>query len=150
MRALICGVGGQDGAYLSRLLLDKGYAVWGTSRDASREFASLEALGTRAALTLRSLASDDTDAVAALLAECAPDEIYCLSSQSSVARSFAAPAETLASNCLGILNLLEAMRRLPRQPRLFHAGSGECFGSVAGRAGETTPFAPRSPYAVAK
>ena len=151
MRALICGVGGQDGAYLSRLLIAKGYEVWGTSRHAGARFATLEALGVRASLTLRTMAPDDGAAIAAVLADCEPDEIYYLSSQSSVGQSFSAPLETLTSNCLGALNVLEALRRARRPSRLFHASSGECFGPIAGlAASDTTPFAPRSPYAVAK
>ena len=152
MRALICGVGGQDGAYLARMLVDKGYEVWGTSRDAQvASFANLTALGVRAAVTTRSMAPKDFRSVVSTLYDCEPDEIYFLSSQSSVVLSFEQPAETLESICIGTLNLMEAIRMLRRPTRLYHAGSSECFGE-AGRvpSTETTPFAPRSPYAVAK
>ncbi|MGH8241082.1 MAG: GDP-mannose 4,6-dehydratase [Steroidobacteraceae bacterium] len=152
MKALICGVGGQDGAYLARLLLDKGYEVWGTSRDAQMaSFANLENLGVRGRVTARSMAPKDFRSVMSVLRDCAPDEVYFLSSQSSVGLSFEQPAETLESICVGALNLMEAIRFLDRSIRFYHASSSECFGDV-GRtpADESTPFAPRSPYAVAK
>ncbi len=152
MKALICGIGGQDGAYLARFLIDKGYEVWGTSRDAQvASFQNLETLGVRRAVTLRSMAPKDFRSVVTVLYDCEPDEIYFLSSQSSVGLSFEQPAETLESICLGVLNLMEAIRLLKRPARLYHAGSSECFGTAsAGPASERTPFAPRSPYAVAK
>ncbi len=152
MRALICGVGGQDGAYLAHLLLGKGYEVWGTSRDAQvASFANLATLGVRDAITLRSMAPKDFRSVISVLYECQPDEVYLLASQSSVGLSFEQPAETLESTTLGVLNLMEAIRLLRRPVRLYHASSSECFGTaVQGPADERTPFAPRSPYAVAK
>ena len=152
MRALICGVGGQDGSYLARLLLAKGYEVWGTSRDAQMaSFSNLEHLGIRQSITLRSMAPKDFRSVVKVLYDCEPDEVYFLSSQSSVGLSFEQPAETLESICIGTLNLLEGIRMLRKPARLYHAGSSECFGSVAqAAADESTPFSPRSPYAVAK
>jgi GDPmannose 4,6-dehydratase len=152
MRALICGIGGQDGSYLARLLLGKGYEVWGTSRDAQQaSFANLVTLGIRAAVTLRSMAPSDFRSVISTLYDSEPDEIYFLASQSSVGLSFEQPAETLESICIGVLNLMEAIRLLKRPIRLYHASSSECFGSAADApANEHTPFAPRSPYAVAK
>ncbi|HUO79527.1 MAG TPA: GDP-mannose 4,6-dehydratase [Steroidobacteraceae bacterium] len=152
MRALICGVGGQDGAYLARLLLGKGYDVWGTSRDAQlAPFGNLAQLGIRDAVTLRSMAPKDFRSVVALLDECRPDELYLLAGQSSVGLSFEQPADTIESATLGVLNVMEAMRLLRQPVRLYHASSSECFGTAAqGPADERTPFAPRSPYAVAK
>jgi GDPmannose 4,6-dehydratase len=152
MRALICGVGGQDGAYLARLLVDKGYEVWGTSRDAQvASFANLDALGVRRAVTTRSMAPKDFRSVVSTLYDCEPDEIYFLSSQSSVGLSFEQPAETLESICIGTLNLMEAIRMLCRPTRLYHASSSECFGDVGQEpCDESTRFSPRSPYAVAK
>ncbi len=151
-KALICGVGGQDGAYLARLLVDKGYEVWGTSRDAQvAGFENLAQLGVRQAVTTRSMASKDFRSVMSVLYDCEPDEIYFLSAQSSVGLSFEQPAETLESITIGTLNLMEAIRLLRRPVRLYHAGSSECFGHVGkAPASEDTPFAPRSPYAVAK
>jgi GDPmannose 4,6-dehydratase len=152
MKALICGVGGQDGAYLAQLLIGKGYEVWGTSRDAQvATFGNLQHLGLLGKVTTRSMAPKDFRSVVSVLVDCQPDEIYFLSAQSSVGLSFEQPAETLESITIGTLNLMEAVRLLRRPCRIYHASSSECFGHV-GRvpAHEDTPFAPRSPYAVAK
>ena len=152
MRALICGVGGQDGAYLARLLLDKGYEVWGTSRDAQMtEFRNLKALQLTQRVTLCSMAPTDFRSVLTVLTRCEPDEVYFLSGQSSVGLSFEQPVETLESISVGTLNMLEAIRFLGKKVRLYHASSSECFGDLSQKsANETTPFHPRSPYAVAK
>jgi GDPmannose 4,6-dehydratase len=150
--ALICGVGGQDGAYLSRLLLEKGYRVYGTSRDAQGgSFTNLQRLGVRERVSLLSMVPEDFRSVFVTLKSCQPDEVYFLAGQSSVALSFEQPAETIQSFTLGTLNVLEACRLIDRQIRQYHAGSSECFGDTAGiPATEATPFSPRSPYAVAK
>lgn len=152
MRALICGVGGQDGAYLARLLLDKGYEVWGTSRDAQiTEFRNLKLLGLDGRVALCSMAPNDFRSVLSILSRVAPDEIYFLAGQSSVGLSFEQPVETLESITVGTLNVLEAIRFLGGKIKLYHASSSECFGDVGRRpANENTPFQPRSPYAVAK
>jgi GDPmannose 4,6-dehydratase len=152
MRALICGIGGQDGSYLAQLLLGKGYEVWGTSRDAQQaSFANLEKLGVRRSVKLRSMAPNDFRSVVSVLYDCEPDELYFLASQSSVGLSFEQPAETLESISVGTLNMLESIRMLKRPIRLYHASSSECFGTAGAEpATEHTPFAPRSPYAVAK
>jgi len=152
-RALICGVSGQDGAYLARLLLGKSYQVWGTSRDAQMaSFANLERLGIRQKVQLLSMAQSDFRSVLNTLSRSEPDEIYFLSGQSSVGLSFEQPAESIESMVHGALNLLEAVRFLSRPVRIYHASSSECFGDVAPgeRASELTPFRPRSPYGVAK
>lgn len=150
--ALICGVGGQDGAYLARSLLDKGYVVFGTSRDASAtSFTRLDRLGIGSRVRLLSMALNDFRSVLTALAEAQPDEIYNLAGQSSVGLSFSQPAETMESIATGTLNLLEAIRFLGRPVRFYNAGSSECFGDTGGEpATEDTPFRPRSPYAVAK
>jgi GDPmannose 4,6-dehydratase len=149
---MICGVSGQDGAYLAALLLKKGYAVCGTSRDAQvSTFAGLRALGVREHLQLESMVPTDFRSVLQAIAKFQPDEIYNLAGQSSVGLSFQQPVETLESVATGTLNLLEAVRFLERPVRFYNAGSGECFGDVSeGCANETTAFRPRSPYAVAK
>ena len=151
-RALICGVSGQDGAYLSRLLLSKGYEVFGTSRDAQvSHFTKLEKLGIRDDVQLESMAVTDFRSVLQAIRKTAPDEIYNLAGQSSVGLSFQQPVETLESIAQGTLNLLEAIRFVERPIRFYNAGSSECFGDTGGKAAnETTPFKPRSPYAVAK
>lgn len=152
MRALICGISGQDGAYLARFLLEKGYEVHGTSRDAEvRSFGNLARLGIAGRVARHSMASNDFRSVLQVLSRVAPDEIYSLAGQSSVGLSFEQPVETLESISMGTLNLLEAMRFLGKPTRLYSAGSSECFGDTGGAAAtEATPFHPRSPYAVAK
>lgn len=150
--ALICGVSGQDGAYLASLLLEKGYRVWGTSRDSQiSDFGRLAALGIRDRVSLLSMVQTDFRSVLNSLARSEPDEVYFLSGQSSVGLSFSQPAETIESIALGLLNVLEAIRFVGRPVRLYNASSSECFGDVGQqRATEDTPFRPRSPYGVAK
>lgn len=151
-RALICGVSGQDGAYLAQLLLEKGYEVCGTSRDAQMSsFQNLVRLGIRDRMKLVSIALTDFRSVLQVLTKVQPDEVYNLAGQSSVGLSFEQPVETLESIATGTLNLLEAIRFIGAPIRLYNAGSSECFGET-GEAGadENTPFRPRSPYAVAK
>jgi len=149
--ALICGVSGQDGAYLSRLLLAKGYAVHGASRDAhASSFLNLRRLRIRDDVKLESVNLTDFRSVLQAIDKIGPDEVYNLAGQSSVGLSFEQPVETLESIALGTLNLLEAIRFCRRSIRFYNAGSGECFGDVDTPADEQMPFRPRSPYAVAK
>jgi GDPmannose 4,6-dehydratase len=152
MRALIIGVSGQDGAYLSELLLGKGYEVFGTSRDANlAPFGNLERLGIRDRVRTLSVAPNDFRSALTAVVQVEPDEVYNLSGQSSVGLSFDQPVETMESISIATLNLLEAIRFTKRKIRFYNAGSGECFGDTNGRpADEETPFRPRSPYAVAK
>lgn len=151
-RALICGVGGQDGAYLAALLLSKGYAVTGSSRDAaSMPRRGLQSLGVDGRVELVSMAPSDFRSVLQTITRTRPDEIYNLAGQSSVGLSFELPVETIESIAIGVLNLLEAVRFVERPIRLYNAGSSECFGDTGELpANESTPFRPRSPYAVAK
>ncbi len=151
-RALICGISGQDGAYLARSLLDKGYEVYGTSRDAQvSSFRNLTRLGIRERVRLESMAGNDFRSVLQALMKTLPDEVYNLAGQSSVGLSFQQPVETLESISVGALNLLEAIRFTGRAIRFYNAGSSESFGDTRGEpAEESTPFRPRSPYAVAK
>lgn len=150
--ALICGVNGQDGAYLAQLLLDKGYEVWGTSRDAQgNTFANLRYLGIHDRVKTLSLVPEDFRSVFVALKQSNPDEVYYLAGQSSVGLSFEQPAETIQSITIGTLNMLESCRLQDRPIRLYHAGSSECFGDTQGKpANEKTTFHPQSPYAVAK
>lgn len=152
MKALICGVSGQDGSYLTNLLLSKGYEVFGTSRDAqTAHFDNHVRLGIAGRVRLESMAPHDFRSVLQVMRKVEPNEIYNLSGQSSVGLSFEQPVETLDSVVTGTLNLLEAMRFLGRPIRFYNAGSSECFGDTNhGGAIETDPFRPRSPYAVAK
>jgi GDPmannose 4,6-dehydratase len=151
-RALICGISGQDGAYLARFLLEKGYEVYGTSRDAQlASFSGLASLGVRESVNVLSMAVSDFHSVLQVLLRTWPEEIYNLSGQSSVGLSFEQPVETLESISVGTLNLVEAMRLLGLKCRYYNAASSECYGDTAGEpANEETPFRPRSPYAVAK
>ena len=149
--ALICGISGQDGAYLAQNLLDRGYRVVGSSRDALiSPFANLHRLNLRHRVEVESVALTDFRSVAQALIKVAPDEVYNLAGQSSVALSFQQPVEAMESIGIGTLNLLEAIRFLGKPIKLYNACSSECFGDIRAAADETTPFRPRSPYAVAK
>ena len=152
MRALLCGISGQDGAYLARLLLEKGYEVIGSSRDAQiSSFGNLVQLGIRDKVHVESMALNDFRSVLQVVSRVQPDEIYNLAGQSSVALSFEQPVETLESILSATINLMEVIRFLGRPIRFYNAGSGECFGdTLRESAFEDTPFRPRSPYAVAK
>jgi GDPmannose 4,6-dehydratase len=152
-RALIFGVSGQDGAYLSKLLLGRGYEVHGASRDAeSQSFRNLALLGIRDRVTTHSAAARDFRQLLQLIDSIRPDEIYNLAGQSSVGLSFSQPVETMDSIAQATLVMLEVIRYLKLPVRLYNSASSECFGDVRpGEASnETTPFFPRSPYATAK
>jgi len=150
--ALICGISGQDGAYLAELLLKNNYLVYGTSRDAQiSEFRNLTRLGIRESVQMESMSLNDFRSVLQVLAKVQPDEVYNLAGQTSVGLSFEQPVETLESIATGTLNLLEAIRFMGGKIKLYNASSSECFGNTGGLAAdENTPFHPRSPYAVAK
>ncbi len=151
-KALICGVSGQDGAYLAKLLLSKDYIVCGTSRDAQiSSFQNLVRLGIRERVKVESVALNDFRSVLQVLMKFQPDEVYNLAGQSSVSLSFEQPVETLESIATGTLNILEAIRFTRAPIKFYNASSSECFGDIGEKAAdETTPFRPRSPYAVAK
>lgn len=150
--ALISGISGQDGSYLAKLLLEKGYNVCGTSRDAQMStFNNLHRLDIRDKVKLDSMSLNDFRSVLQILTKYQPDEVYNLAGQSSVGLSFQQPVETLESIATGTLNLLEAIRFTGAKIKLYNASSSECFGDTGGQpATEITPFRPRSPYAVAK
>jgi GDPmannose 4,6-dehydratase len=151
-KALITGISGQDGTWLAKLLLEKGYEVYGTARDAQiSPFHNLRTFGLIQQITLLSMAPNDFRSVLHAFSKSEPDEVYNLAGQSSVGLSFEQPVETLESISHSVLNLLEVIRFLQRPIRLYNAGSSECFGDTGGiPADELTPFKPRSPYAVAK
>lgn len=157
--ALITGVTGQDGSYLAELLLSKGYIVHGIKRRASlfntdrvdHFYQDPHIDSTRFFLHYGDLT--DSSNLTRLIAETQPDEIYNLGAQSHVAVSFEAPEYTSDVDALGTLRLLEAIRflRLERKTRFYQASTSELFGLVQETPQkETTPFYPRSPYAVAK
>jgi GDPmannose 4,6-dehydratase len=137
---------------LSKFLLDRGYEVHGTSRDAQlSSFANLARLGIREQVKVWSMSTTDFRSALQLLLRVRPAEVYNLSGQSSVGLSFDQPVETLESVATGTLNLLEAIRFSGLPVRFYSAGSGEVFGDTNGvPATEEMRFAPRSPYAVAK
>ncbi|MEO8173500.1 MAG: GDP-mannose 4,6-dehydratase [Sediminibacterium sp.] len=151
-KVLICGVSGQDGAYLSKLLLEKGYEVYGGSRDATTNtFSNLNTLKIRDKVHPVSINITDFRSTIQTIIRIRPDEIYNLSGQSSVGLSFEQPVETFESISIGTLNLLEAIRFGDQPVRLYNSGSSECFGELGHQpADENTPFKPRSPYAIAK
>lgn len=126
--------------------------MWGTSRDVQgNSFSNLMRTGVRDRVRLLSMVPEDFRSVFMSLKQSRPDEVYFLTGQSSVGLSFEQPAETMQSNVLGVLNMLEACRLVDSSIRLYHAGSSESFGDTDGQAAnEKTPFHPRSPYAVAK
>lgn len=151
-KALIIGITGQDGAYLARHLLSKGYEVTGSSRDVmASSFNNLNALGIRSQVKLISVSINDFRSVFNAIQSSAPDEIYNLAGQTSVGLSFDQPVEAIESIAIGTLNILEVIRLLSKPVRFYNAGSSECFGDTGDTpANEQTAFAPRSPYAVAK
>ncbi|MEX3693370.1 GDP-mannose 4,6-dehydratase [Paraburkholderia sp. BR14263] len=153
-KAIVTGVGGQDGAYLARLLLDKGYTVYGTyRRTSSVNFWRIEELGISDHPELHLTEYDLTDLGASvrLVEKTQADEIYNLAAQSFVGVSFEQPVTTAEITGLGPLNLLEAVRLVHPKARFYQASTSEMFGRVqAIPQREDTPFYPRSPYGVAK
>jgi GDPmannose 4,6-dehydratase len=152
--AVITGITGQDGAYLARWLLDRGYRVFGAfRRTSSTHFWRLDELGVAAHPELRLVECDVQDAGACLrlLDVAAPAEVYNLAAQSFVAASFGQPVLTAKVNGIGAVNLLEAIRRVDTGIRFYQASTSEMFGKArVSPQNEETPFHPRSPYGAAK
>jgi GDPmannose 4,6-dehydratase len=152
--AIITGITGQDGAYLSELLLSKGYIVYGTyRRTSSVNFWRLQELGIFNHDRLKLVEFDLTDpgVCISLIKRIQPDEIYNLAAQSFVGVSFEQPSATAQITGLGALNLLEAIRLINPKVRFYQASTSEMFGKVQEiPQTEDTPFYPRSPYGVAK
>ncbi|MCB1501696.1 MAG: GDP-mannose 4,6-dehydratase [Bauldia sp.] len=151
-RALIVGVSGQDGAYLARLLVDKGYEVHGaTRRTSGSPEARLEALGIVDAVRLHYLDLLEITNIRRVLERVAPDEVYNLAAQSFVSASFEQPLVTSDVNAMGALRLLESLREAGARARFYQASTSEMFGNIPIRPQtEETPFHPRSPYGFAK
>ena len=149
--ALITGVLGQDGSYLSRLLLDKGYRVAGLIRPPA-DFYNHEYLGIAGRVDYRECDLSDEPAVAGVVAALRPDEVYHLGGLSSPGKSWAAPKAYTETNAFGSLYLLEAIRKHAPQARVFNAATSEMFGMghEQGLQTENTPFLPTNPYAVTK
>ena len=147
----ITGGSGQGGAYLSRLLLQKGYRVVGTSRDARLANRSgLEFLGISADVEIVSMPFYDRRRIECMIDELRPDEIYHLSSPSSVARSFLEPGETTEDIVMSTVNILESIRHIGAGIRFFNAVSTEMFGDSPSPIDEESRLSPYSPYGVAK
>ncbi len=154
MKALITGITGQDGAYLARLLIDKGYEVFGIACRRSQPEARMDRLRwIGAAKDVRIIDGDLRDGAGLMRAmrDVRPDEIYNLGAQSFVGASWAQPIVTGEVTGLGVAHVLEAMRAEAPEARFYQASSSEMFGKVAEPVqSETTPFYPRSPYGAAK
>lgn len=153
-KAIVTGVTGQDGAYLARSLIEKGYQVYGTYRRvASVNFWRLEELGIKNHQNLKLVEFDLSDATTCIrmVSEIRPCEIYNLAAQSFVAVSFDQPVLTSEVTGIGALNLLEAIRIVDVGIKFYQASTSEMFGLVQEvPQSERTPFYPRSPYGVAK
>ncbi len=153
-RALITGVTGQDGAYLSQLLLDKGYDVFGMARRTSTggfQDGRLRWLGIVDRVKIVDGDLTDLSSMVRLVKEFEPDEVYNLGAQSFVGTSWHQPLLTAQVTALGVTNILEAVRLVRPQARFYQASSSEMYGLIQEtHQSEKTPFYPRSPYAVAK
>jgi GDPmannose 4,6-dehydratase len=148
-RAIITGVGGQDGSYLAELLLERGYAVVGIVRSASRDYPNLAAVRTRLQLVEVDLL--DQNALAQVLRTHRPEEVYNFASPSFVPRSWDYPVETAEFAAVGVTSLLEAVRAVDTGIRLYQASSSEIFGDPEeSPQDESTRLAPVTPYGVAK
>lgn len=155
-KALITGITGQDGAYLTKSLVDKGYQVLGLVRNNANP-GNKDKLkwifGGEIPELVRLEYSDMTDATSMhrLVNNYKPDEVYNLAAQSHVGVSFKSPGSTAHTNAIGVLNILEACRNADAMPRFYQAATSEMFGKVQQiPQTEQTPFYPRSPYGVAK
>ena len=153
-KAIITGVGGQDGAYLARYLIDIGYEVYGGYRRAvSPNFWRLNELGILNEPNFHLVEFELTDPfnILSVVNEIRPEEIYNLAAQSFVGVSFKEPFHTASATGIGALNILEAIKTVDKSIKFYQASTSEMFGKVqAVPQSETTPFYPRSPYGVAK
>ncbi len=153
-KAIVTGITGQDGAYLTEFLLNKGYKVYGTyRRTASVNFWRIEELGIEKDPNLELIEYDLTDQsnTIRMVNDIKPDEIYNLAAQSFVGVSFEQPITTAHITGLGALHLLEAIRIVDKNIKFYQASTSEMFGLVQSiPQNEKTPFYPRSPYGVAK
>ena len=153
-KAIITGVGGQDGAYLARYLIDLGYEIYGGYRRAvSPNFWRLNELGLLNEPNFHLVEFELTDPfnILSVVTKIRPEEIYNLAAQSFVGVSFKEPFHTANATGIGALNILEAIKTVDKSIKFYQASTSEMFGKVqAVPQSETTPFYPRSPYGVAK
>lgn len=150
--AIITGITGQDGAYLSDLLLKKEYKVVGIIRtDAEEDCTGLKYLGILEKVVLKKCSLLDLKSVKSILKEFKPNEIYNLAAQSSVSLSFEKPYETINFNVLSVLNLLEAVKKTDKKIRFYQASSSDMFGNISKLpVSEESVMHPTSPYAISK
>lgn len=150
--ALITGITGQDGAYMAKMLLEKGYSVYGAVRRSSgHNLWRLEELGIKDEVKLVSCDLSEDSNTRTVIEKTRPDEVYNLAAQSFVKESFLCPIYTADIDAIGVLRLLEAIRAVNPAIRFYQASSSEMFGKVVETPqNEKTPFYPRSPYGVAK
>lgn len=149
-RALICGISGQDAAYLAEHLFLNGWEIHGTTRDASQDFWRLRTLGMLENVRIHEVQLQEQRQVFSLIDSLGPHVIYALSGQSSVGRSFEVPIETCESVMWPVINLLEAIRHGDRSIRIFNASSSECFGETTEAVKHDTDFNPCNPYGIGK
>jgi len=150
-KALIIGVTGQDGTYLSDFLLKKNYDVFGTFRRTSHKcFERLEEINIFDQIHTIKADLADQGSIQNAIKKSNPDEIYNLAAQSFVGTSFDQPILTSDISGLGTLRVLEAVKQFKPDAKLYHASSSEMFGNYPGIKDENSPFLPRSPYGVAK
>ena len=153
-KAIITGITGQDAACLAKLLLNKGYKVYGTYRkNTSVGFWRIKELEVEHHTNLELIEYDleDLDATIEMLKALKPDELYNLAAQSHIAQSFEEPIDTASATGMGVLNILEAIRRTDIKIKLFQASSSEIFGKITiSPQVEETKFYPRNPYGVSK
>ena len=152
IKALITGVNGQDGAYLAKFLVDKGYKVYGTCRrSTSEKFTRLKALNVYDKVELYDFDLLEMTNIYETIKKIRPHEIYNLAAQSFVPSSFNVPIVTTDINALGTIRILEAIKSIDRKIKFYQASTSEMFGKVKEiPQNEETPFYPRSPYGVAK
>lgn len=152
MSALITGITGQDGAYLAKLLLDKGYSVYGLSpRRGSDSYWRLRELGIETRVHMLYGDVLDQGSVIRALNKAEPREVYNLAAQSFVGTSWEQPSLTAQVDGMGALNVLEAIHAVDKSIRFYQASTSEMYGKIqAALQEENTPFYPRSPYGVAK
>lgn len=150
--ALITGITGQDGAYLAKLLLEKGYKVIGLTRSYNQEnLCGLKYLGIKDDVIIKECDLLDLSNVMAILNEFKPDEVYNLASQSSVGLSFSQPVGTINFNVISVINLLEVIRTMSPNIKFYQASTGEMFGNVSSLPiVEDSIIHPVSPYAISK
>lgn len=150
--AIITGITGQDGAYLSRLLIEKGYKVVGLTRpDAEENYFGLNYLGLYDKVTLKECGLLDLPKIKKIFKEFKPAEVYNLAAQSSVGASFEEPQETIHFNIQSVLNLLQAIKKVDKKIKFYQASSSEIFGNTKKLPiTESSVIQPASPYGISK